>query len=150
MVGSSGSKNVEQTDHRSQWRDATANLETQKAHQSMHLECCHGAARLIWRPREWLAELELLVFPCRKKCHTRPPTAPNGGTQPQIQEHRKLGHILFLTATMTREQHYGCEENRWQRPPRSRSSLQKKIRVTTPHTATVPSRWPSSVAPQSG
>jgi hypothetical protein len=32
----------------SQCRDATANLGTQKAQQSMRLECCHGAAPLLW------------------------------------------------------------------------------------------------------
>ena len=49
--------------HRSLGGDAIANLESHKARQRMHLERCHGAAAFIWMAREWLAPMELLVFP---------------------------------------------------------------------------------------
>ena len=33
---------------RSQCKDTTANFDTHKAQESMHLERCHGAAAFIW------------------------------------------------------------------------------------------------------
>ncbi len=62
----------------------TTNLETQKAQEHMHLKCCHGAMPTTSMWREWMAALELLAFPWRKKCRARSPTTPLQDLQPQI------------------------------------------------------------------
>ncbi len=41
-------KKPRKTAHRSQCRDTTANFDTHKAQESMHLERCHGAVAFIW------------------------------------------------------------------------------------------------------
>ncbi len=70
--------------HSSQCRDGTTNLESHKTLQNMRLEFCHGAVPLLWRRREWIAALELLPLPWRKKSSGRPPTTSNVETKRMV------------------------------------------------------------------